>query len=133
MDEILRNDIYIKVAELLTTRLMLDRTSVQVESRLIEDLGIDSLDMLDIIFSLEQTFSVKLRDEDFDKLMRGQFSDMDSQKSGVIPNENLHRIMEFVPALKLADVNQEVTIPIIFSHLTVESLMLMVERKLQIK
>jgi acyl carrier protein len=43
---------------------MKDRDEIQKQSRLVEDLEIDSLDTLDLIFQLEEEFDIEIPQED---------------------------------------------------------------------
>lgn len=49
-----------KVKNLLVEELDLDASEVTMESKLKEDLGADSLDMVDLIMSIEDTFDIKV-------------------------------------------------------------------------
>lgn len=49
-----------KVKNLLVNELDLDENAVTMESKLKEDLGADSLDMVDLIMSIEDTFDIKV-------------------------------------------------------------------------
>jgi acyl carrier protein len=42
----------------------LDRADMRPEATLFDDLGLDSLDMVDMVIALEQTFKIKIRDEE---------------------------------------------------------------------
>ncbi len=53
-------DIYAKVQHAIAEALGLDDDEVEVDARLIEDLGAESLDFLDIVFRLERAFDVKI-------------------------------------------------------------------------
>ncbi len=53
-----------KVKNLLVDELDLDENEVTMESNLREDLGADSLDMVDLIMSIEDTFDIKVEESD---------------------------------------------------------------------
>jgi acyl carrier protein len=42
----------------------LDRAEMKPEATLFDDLGLDSLDMVDMVIALEQAFKIKIRDEE---------------------------------------------------------------------
>ena len=52
-----------KVREIITRQLDIDPESVHMESRLIDDLKADSLDIVELIMDLEQEFDVEIPDE----------------------------------------------------------------------
>jgi len=55
-----REEVFVKVREVLTNALAVDPEEVTPEARLNQDLGAESIDYLDIQFQLEKTFSIKI-------------------------------------------------------------------------
>lgn len=53
-----------KVRDILVEELDLDVDEVTMESNIREDLGADSLDMVDLIMSIEDAFEVKVEEND---------------------------------------------------------------------
>ncbi len=53
-----------KVRDILVEELDLDVEEVTMESNIREDLGADSLDMVDLIMSIEDAFEVKVDEND---------------------------------------------------------------------
>lgn len=57
-----------KVREIIADRLKLDIEQVQPNSRFIEDLGADSLDIVEMIMQMEEDFGITIPDEDAEKI-----------------------------------------------------------------
>ncbi len=57
-----------KVRELIADRLKLDIEQVQPSSKFIEDLGADSLDIVEMIMQMEEDFGITIPDEDAEKI-----------------------------------------------------------------
>ncbi|MBQ3169484.1 MAG: acyl carrier protein [Clostridia bacterium] len=55
-----RNEIFNKVAELITAQLPVSIDKVQMDSRLVEDLGADSANVMILVFDLEREFNVEV-------------------------------------------------------------------------
>lgn len=55
-----RDEIYTKVKSVLIDALAVDDDEVTPTASLIKDLGAESIDFLDIVFKLEQTFGFKI-------------------------------------------------------------------------
>jgi acyl carrier protein len=55
-----RDEIFEKVRDVLTEALGVDDDEVTPEATLREDLGAESIDYLDIVFQLENAFSIKI-------------------------------------------------------------------------
>ena len=49
-----------KVADIIADTSEIDRDSITPESHTIDDLGIDSLDFLDIVFAIDKAFGIKV-------------------------------------------------------------------------
>lgn len=52
-----------KVQEIIAEKLSLKKEDVKNESNIAEDLGADSLDLVEILMALEDTFGVSIPDE----------------------------------------------------------------------
>ena len=120
------------VRECLAESLALAADEIKPQSRLIDDLGADSLDFLDILFSLEQRFALKLRSMDLDALLRVDLSADKLVDKRYVPREEIDRMAQWLPALAAAD-RDRVTPRMLYSYLTVESLVNQVQIKLDEK
>ena len=57
-----------KVKAILSEQFDVDEAELNEETRLDDDLGADSLDVVDLMMSLEDTFDVEIQDEDIEKI-----------------------------------------------------------------
>ena len=57
-----------KVKEIIAKELEVDVKQLQPEAKFIEDLGADSLDIVELVMALEEEFGIDIPDEDADKL-----------------------------------------------------------------
>jgi acyl carrier protein len=57
------SDIESRVKDILAKKLGIDEKELTLESSLIKDLGIDSLDYIELIMALEEEFHIKISDE----------------------------------------------------------------------
>lgn len=67
MAEFTKEDIRNKVVDIVSKKLSINKETV-TKSTSFEDLGADSLDMVEIIMKLEEVFSIEIDDEDAEKL-----------------------------------------------------------------
>ena len=105
--------IYPKIAEIIADALPCDLEKVKLEASLIDDLGAQSIDFLDIVFRLERTFKVKIPRGKLVADARGDLSESEFEQRGVVSEAGLARLKSFlseVPAgrfpspLKVADI-----------------------------
>jgi len=57
-----------KVKEIIAKELEVDVKQLTPEAKFIEDLGADSLDIVELVMALEEEFGLDIPDEDADKL-----------------------------------------------------------------
>ena len=60
--------VFEKLKEILAEQLDVDADSITKDSMLIEDLGADSLDAIDIVMSVEDEFKIEVPDEINEKI-----------------------------------------------------------------
>jgi acyl carrier protein len=69
--------IFATVSTILVEALLVDFAAIKMESKIFDDLGAESIDVLDIRFRMEQAFSCKI---DQDKLVRSLGEDLNSSE-----------------------------------------------------
>ena len=57
-----------KVAHIITEKLGIPDSEVTPDANFVKDLGIDSLDYAELVMEFEQTFDIKIPDDDAEKL-----------------------------------------------------------------
>ena len=74
-----------KVKSILIGQLELEPEQIKLESRITEDLGADSLDTVELIMALEESFSIEITDEDAEKMqtVRQVVEYIQKQKPGI--------------------------------------------------
>jgi acyl carrier protein len=93
--------VYPKVREIIADVLVIDEDEVSQTSRLIADLGAESIDFLDLVFQLEKEFGIKIPRGQLEKNARGTLTEDEFEKGGVLtPNglEALKAYLSEVPA-----------------------------------
>ncbi|EGO0810502.1 acyl carrier protein, partial [Campylobacter lari] len=58
------------VKKVVVEQLSVDEDAVKMESKIIEDLGADSLDVVELVMALEEKFDVEIPDSDAEKLVK---------------------------------------------------------------
>ena len=117
------------VRQAVADSLDLDLAEVKPSSRLFTDLAADSLDYLELVFSLEKSFGVKLARGEIDMISRLDLSDPEVMRDGRLTPAVLGRVREWLPAVDRLDPSG-VTPEVLWALVTVESLWQAVEKKL---
>ena len=61
-----------KVKQIIVDQLGVDAEDVTASSSFVDDLGADSLDRVELIMALEETFGIEIPDEDAEKIVTVQ-------------------------------------------------------------
>ena len=56
-----------KIRDIIIEQLQVDESEVNMETNLMKDLSADSLDAVEIIMAIEDTFGIEIPDEDAEK------------------------------------------------------------------
>ena len=62
-------EIFEKVKTVIVEQLGIDEASVRMDSSFLDDLGADSLDIVEFIMALEEEFGTEIPDEDVEKIV----------------------------------------------------------------
>ena len=63
-----KEDILVKLKPVIAEQLGVDEAEVNPEASFTEDLNADSLDLVELIMSLEEQFTIQISDEDAEKI-----------------------------------------------------------------
>ena len=66
--EVILMSIEDKVKKIIAEKLSVDLDEVVPEASFVDDLGADSLDLVELIMSMEEEFDVEISDEDAEKI-----------------------------------------------------------------
>ena len=57
------------IEKIIAENLKIDEASITDDSKIIEDLGADSLDIVELVMQLEEQFDIEIPDEDSETLL----------------------------------------------------------------
>jgi acyl carrier protein len=126
-------EIFAKVKEIIIDVLVIDEEKVQPTSRLIADLGAESIDFLDLVFQLEKEFAIKIPRGQLEKNARGDLSEAEFEQNGTLTDKGVAALKNYlseVPAEYFKSTIKTNEIPTLF---TVETFCKLVESALQAK
>ncbi|WP_133136811.1 acyl carrier protein [Legionella rowbothamii] len=111
-------DVYPKVREIVADVLVIDEDEVSQNSRLIADLGAESIDFLDLVFQLEKEFKIKIPRGQLEKNARGDLAEDEFEKGGVLTPQGLIALQNYlseVPADQFKSSMKVNEIPTLFT------------------
>ncbi|MGD8400867.1 MAG: acyl carrier protein [Bacillota bacterium] len=62
-------DIFSKVKDIVVEQLGVDEEEVTEQASFVDDLGADSLDIVELVMALEEEFDLEIPDEDAEKMV----------------------------------------------------------------
>jgi acyl carrier protein len=89
-------DVYPKVRELVAEVLVIDGDEISLNSRLIADLGAESIDFLDLVFQLEKEFKIKIPRGQLEKNARGVLSEDEFEKGGILTPQGVQALQNYL-------------------------------------
>ncbi len=88
--------VYPKVREIIADVLVIDEDDVSMDSRLIVDLGAESIDFLDLVFQLEKEFGIKIPRGQLEKNARGDLTQEEFEKGGVLTERGMVALKSYL-------------------------------------
>jgi acyl carrier protein len=126
-----REDVLSGVRECLArVRDGLDPSTIKESDRVIEDLGVDSLDLLDLIFQLERRFSIRISPRSIERAAQERLGGTPLEIDGVYTPEALAELriaMPEIPADELREGIEVGELPRLFRVGTFVNLVLRVQ------
>ncbi len=63
-----RNEMQKKVTDIIANQLGVEKEIVTLEANVVDDLGADSLDVVELVMALEEAFDLEIPDEEAEKI-----------------------------------------------------------------
>jgi len=134
MSEISQQDVdavFPKVADTIADALGCDLEEVKRDASLINDLGAESIDFLDLVFRLERAFKIKIPRGKIVEDSRGTLSEAEFEQKGLVTDQGLAQLKAFlseVPADRFRTPLKVAEIPRLFTAETFCKLVIRAQR-----
>lgn len=134
MSEISQQDVdavFPKVADTIADALGCDLEEVKRDASLINDLGAESIDFLDLVFRLERAFKIKIPRGKIVEDSRGTLSEAEFEQKGLVTDQGLSQLKAFlseVPADRFRTPLKVAEIPRLFTAETFCKLVIRAQR-----
>jgi len=123
-----RDEIFENVRDVVVEALAVDEDEVTPQATIFDDLGAESIDILDISFQLEQKFGFKI--EQGEMFPEGVTNDPEIVTDGKVTPKGLEMLRERVPHIDVSSLENDPSIERIREVFTVDTLVKFVEQKL---
>jgi acyl carrier protein len=123
-------DVDAAVKEAVVEALALDDDEVTPESTLMDDLGAESIDLLDILFRIEKSTGVKIEASDLGDYMQGGIPDEEfSDDNEVITEKGAQHLKTVMPQVDPGELAGSLKAEEVITLFTVENLSQMVKSR----
>lgn len=116
------------VQDVLVDALAVDKEEVTPEATLVEDLGAESIDLLDIVFNLEKTFDIKI--DRGELIPEDLLNDPKYVQEGKLTEDGLAELKNRIPYANLDAFSKNPMVQNLAKVLTVRDMCHIVEKKL---
>ena len=96
------NEILEKVKDCLVEVLGIDKEEISPDSSVIEDLGAESIDLLDLVFRLEEKFNIRISRREIEKRAKQALSEEKFETDEELSSQALENLKKQLP-----EVNEE--------------------------
>ena len=123
--------VFPKVADTIADALGCDLEEVKRDASLINDLGAESIDFLDLVFRLERAFKIKIPRGKIVEDSRGTLSEAEFEQKGLVTDQGLAQLKAFlseVPAERFRTPLKVAEIPRLFTAETFCKLVIRAQR-----
>ena len=125
-----KEKIFEAVKESLIEELGVDEDDVNINASFYNDLGLESLDLLKLFFSLENKTTVRITLREVQSLIQGDMSEEELfDENGIVTKAGLERLQTLFPEYDLAKIAGELDQLKLFSLFTVRHLVNLIAEK----
>ena len=123
-----KDEIFAGVRDALVEALAVDEEEVTMEATLVDDLGAESIDLLDIVYRLEKTFSIKI--DRGELIPEDLLTDAQFVVDGKLTAAGIDELKKRMPGKDLGEFEKNPMVQNISTILNVSDMCALVENKL---
>ena len=125
------NKIYEDVCGIIQNSVGIPKENITLNATLFDELEIDSIDLVDILFELETKYDVELKISDIESKAKKELGDKPYEIDGVLTQEGLAALKKHMTEVEPAKLENGITVHEVIQLFTVESLCKIVQFKLE--
>lgn len=117
-------ELYEKVRDCVAEALALDLDEISPESTLLDELGAESIDLLDILFRIHRATGVKIQSDELASYVQGGIPDEEfgDEDADIITPKGMEQLKKVMPQIAEKDLDGKLSPEDVMSHFTVANL-----------
>ena len=123
-------DVFEQVKDCLVDSCGIDRQEIELDKTLMDDLGIDSIDLIDLVYTLEKHYTISIEIGEFAKMVAKELGDVPFEKDNVITDGGLELLKEWIGESQHKNIQKGLTVQQLPFLFTVRSICILVLKKL---
>ena len=123
-------EIFKDVQEVIEDSVGIPKEDIHLDATLFDELGVDSIDLVDILFELETRYDVELKIGDMEARAKKELVDKPYEIDGVLTPEGLEALRHYMTEVDPANLVEGITVHQVVQLFTVHSLCKIVKFKL---
>jgi len=123
-------DVFEKVKDCLVDSCGIDSHEIELDKTLMDDLGIDSIDLIDLVYTLEKQYGISIEIGEFAKMAAKELGDVPFEQDNVITDGGLELLKEWIGESQHKNIQKGLTVQQIPFLFTVQSICILVLKKL---
>lgn len=128
-----QEEIYKTVCTVIENSIGTPKETIKPEDTLFVTLGIDSIDMVDILYELETHYGMELKVSDIEARAKMELGDIPYEVNGIITPEGLEVLKKYMTEIDPEEIKEGLTVHKLVQLFSVESLCKIVEYRLEAK
>ena len=127
------DEIFTDVCEVIESSTGINKNEIKLESTLFDELGVDSIDLVDILFELETLFDLELNISDIELKAKEELGDIPYEIDGVITEDGLKALRIHMTEIDSKKLENGITIHQLIQFFSTHSLCKLVLYKMEMK
>ena len=128
-----KDEIFAKVKKCIMESSDIEGSEINLGDTLINELGLDSIDLIDLLYQLEQTFSISITVGEIESMAREETGSEPFEIDTVITHAGIESLKKLMPEVPGENFKQGITVQEIPFLFNVHSICNLIERKLKKK
>ncbi len=127
------DEIFEDVCEVIESSTGINKNEIKLDSTLFNELGVDSIDLVDILFELETLFDLELNISDIELKAKEELGDIPYEIDGVITKDGLKALRIHMTEIDSKKLEHGITIHQLIQLFSTHSLCKLVHYKMEMK